>query len=486
MIIFFCLSLFFLLGCKESEEPVPDPDPAPAVLNKSIINSLASASIDIFSPLTLKFSQAINRPVVLNDTKKDVKYRPVVDKISIETVAIELSWNTDSTEVQIKHNEAFNPNQNYTLTVAAHWEEFLSGAWKIVSWQNAELKEQKELKFTSGEAQLTISDANIEYLYPIPNQYHFLPKESPSGFIKVKQGLAYLFDSNSENWVEFSNGGTKFKENMTYAADKSLLSYTIPAGLLNETIYKVSLVHKNKTTLVESKLKEYYVRTSKFGTFIEKVAAMTLESNAIRGIFIFSRVHYLVNGFTASEYFDDFELETKTEVVNSGGTSYNVPYSSNLIQFQAVFSGNSWYDDNINPLLYAAFTDATFKPKYSRDTTTVGLRPTKTMSLINSGGGKLTTEMVQANSAAAIPPGSGTGPRIYYNTGGVLQQDFIELQSQLASKYLSMPNIPARESRVIWEQFPILGSGAYKFKIKYRLPNGSITSSVSLSIQLTL
>ncbi|MEM9338580.1 MAG: hypothetical protein AAGA66_07605, partial [Bacteroidota bacterium] len=60
--------------------------------------------------------------------------------------------------------------------------------------------------------------------------------------------------------------------------------------------------------------------------------------------------------------------------------------------------------------------------------------------------------------------------RIIYLLAPYMFLDFVDLQSQVASRYLSQPSIPPRVNKLIWGQFPIHNPGTYKIKASYFLP----------------
>ena len=103
------------------------------------------------------------------------------------------------------------------------------------------------------------------------------------------------------------------------------------------------------------------------------------------------------------------------------------------------------------------------------------------MSIRGSIGGKLTGDQIASNSAPAIA--SSQSPYVLYSTAPFLHQDFREIQQQVANKYLSQTNVvQPREDKVIWGQFPIIAGGTYYYQIIHRLPDGTITSSIKLSM----
>ncbi len=467
------LFIVFVMGACKKEEVVPPAPVEPAVVNKTIIKLITPAegsTVDIFAFPKAEFNFPINKSIAFIAGGSPVRYKPVVDLIQLGNVPFTLSWNGDSTQVTLLRTNALEPATNYQLNITVHWEQYVDKAWKIVTWNNVEIKEVQSVKFTSA-ATFTLPPENIEYTYPIANQYHFLIAESKNGFIKLKSGQSALFGANYDNWVEFSTLTTTVQSPLSYSANK--ITFPIPQTLDPETIYKVKFVNKNKTTGTQTVMLQYAIRTSKYKTFLEKINSLSFVGSTLRGLHIPFRVHYLLNDFVSGEYFDELELQTGKLTIKSN-QDYDALYSNNLLEFEAITSGNSWFDNSITPLIYSPWTESSFKPTLSRDTSLVGRKPRKAMYIL-SAGVKLSQQMVDSNNAPFFSP---TGvKRIVHNVAAFCFVDFSEYQQQTAAVYLSRPPVPTREDKLIWAQFPIIEKGDYKFKIKYRLPDGSITST---------
>ncbi len=479
---FILLVVFLSNSCSKNEVKPAATTPVPAeieppILNTSIVESISpnqGGAIDVLGIATVKLYQGYDHQTVIDH----VVYRTIIDTLILTGANTTLSWNSDKTQASFQHTEAFAPKTKLTVRISLHWETVQGGAWKPVNWNNAVVRETKSSTFTVSD-NFTIDASNIQNSYPIANQYHFLPKEHPKGFLKLIEGQSYLFgDAGFETYAEFKTPSTTLTQPLSYDVANKQINYSIPDGLLNETIYTLLFKRKNKSTGEVSVLYQYAFRTSKFNTFAEKVASFDLSATVLRGIFILWRVDYLKQTFTSAEYFDDFEMETKTDELKNIG-SPPIPYATNLIQFSAILSGNDWFDNQINPMLYAPWTDPNFKPTIkSRDTTLVGLKPKKAMSIQGVAGGKLTADQITSNSAPAI---TGQSPYLLYHLCAYLDNDFLEIQQQVANKYLNQTGpAPAREDKIIWSQFPIMTKGNYYYKIIYKLPDGTVTSSVTL------
>jgi hypothetical protein len=478
--------LFFVIiffGSCQKDETLIQPQPIvkevePGVLNKTILKSASpidNAIVDVFFTPQLSFNFSIGRPFSLPVGDKLVRYRPVLEIVNLGTTAFTGSWSSDSTQLTLSREEALIPLKDYTLTILVRWEHYMENGWKKVVWEGNELRESKEIYFsTNGDlSAFSLSAENVEYSYPIANQYHFFPEEYPKGYIKLKNGQSYLFESNFENWVELTTPNEP-AINVPLSYSNKLISFDIPQTLKPETIYKLRYFNKNKISGDVSLLLEYAVRTSKYKSFLEKISTITFSSTTLRMLQVFSwDVHNLLTNFTIGEYFDDFELQTGSHIVQESGEYISARYSNNLIEFDAQLNGNSWYDNKINPLIYAPWTDANFKPTLSRDTSLVGFKPKKAM-YISSDGIKLTQSMIDSNLGAAhIPSGLN---RVVYGVAPFCFSDFREFQAQVVKQYGTETTWP-REKKLVWEQFPIIQQGHYKFRIKYRLPGGKISST---------
>jgi len=483
----FCFGLICIFNSCTDKAPQPaaqTTDPEPAVVGKAIVSSISpdkNQTLDIFGSITIKFAQPLNKVISLpvGNPSTLINYKPVLEIISVQGAQFKSTWTADSNQVVLKTDDALKPGSNFVIRIVSHWKEKKNNAWQIVNWQNKEVRETIESPFSTVAGKFQIEATNIAYMYPVANQYHFFPKEYPQGFLKLIKGQSYLFtDSGFDTWVEFQNQTAVITQPLSYSSDNYTITYSIPSSLQNETIYTLVLKRKNKATNETSDLYKYSFRTSKFNKFSDKVASFDLSATVFRKLEIPFRVHSLVQDFSSGEYFDDFELGLRNDTLKSYSPALIVPYAANLIQFSIELGGNDWYDNQINPLLFAPWTDPNFKPALSRDTSRVGAKPTRAMYIARGTGGKLTDGQILANNAPPITQGS--LPTLSYMVGPFLNQDFNQIQNILANKYTS--GAPSREDKVIWGQFPIMTKGIYRFKMRYRLPNGMISSSVSLSM----
>lgn len=488
-ILFNCVLVLLvlnLLSCAEKEsEPAPAPTPEatpPPVWNSKIQKSVYPASagtIKVQDSVIVYFNEVPNRTKVI----ENVKYRAKLDEVAISGVTTTAKWASDSLSVVLFPVDMLKGATTFQISVKAHWEVYDKAAWSIVTWQGTEARETVNSSFTTLAAALKIESANIEYRYPIADQYHFLKNEHPFCFVKLVRGQESLFTTAGYTFLAvFTDGnGQTLESSVSYDAPNRLIKFAPPGSLQPQTIYTLKLIARStgsgETILVPS----YPFRTSKFDTFAQKIATLTLGftgSYADTNPYderLFARITSL------GEFFDSFEGSTDVEEFGTGTDTYGVTYCTGLVRVEWVAAGTDWYTTKLYPLVYAPWTHANFKPVLSRSTAVISSPPAQAAYFSASGTGKLTPEMVAANSAP--PLASGTTPEMILRPEFTTYKDFLKIQSQVVQAYINSSNVPERELRVLVGVFPRYTGGNYNYAMKYVLPSGEVTSSVSGSFK---
>jgi hypothetical protein len=477
-----CLILLLTMSCKEKEnpEPVPEPILPPAVLNSKIFKSIYPAeneTIAISDSIVISFNESFYKMKLIGT----VYYRAIIAEIIIPNVASATIRDKDSLSVTLYPKNMLKGNTTFQVSIKTHWEVF-ENIWKIATWQGAELRENLVSNFTTLAAPIKIENSNIEYLYPIPNQYHFLKDEYPSCFIKLKRGQESLFTLNGYTYAALfiDSDGVVVERAVTYEAGSGLIKFSVPPTLEAESIYNLKLMARpanaNQTTLIS-----YHFRTSKYKTFAEKFSAVTYSSS--RGGYVTDDLHdqpiyKRITGM--GEFFDSFETEKKSESFSYDGRSYNVNYSSGLVRIEAVMQGTDWYDKQIYPFLYAPWTDSNFKPTLVRSTSTISSPPVEAMYFSDCGIGMLTPAIVASNGTPAIF--GGARPEIIWRLELTIYNDFLTVRKQVLTRYPNFETNGQRENKVLSTLFPTLDGSIFKYQVKYVLPSGVVTSIVSSSL----
>ena len=319
-----------------------------------------------------------------------------------EEIPTEIVWNSSQEIANVVSNEILPGNETLTLTAVVSFQKQTNGNWTVYTEKGKELKETKEIKFTTGPAPDYISQRNLAYTYPLPDMAYFYPKESNEGYVQLKQGQSYLFqDKNSLRMVLVDENEQKVEANFTYNKGQKRISYQFPSGIKNESYYTFALVKKRTAQGSNIQIKEsqqttqqgqsemqirqrealgsaisnddqiilsFDLYTSKFNTFGEKMATLQLTGNTFEMV--------------AGPYTRGLLQFSKTAEPFSPQELYGSKFSLNkpLIYGEATLQ-DKYYKQNIAPLLYEnpvnqnALTNILAIPENK----VVGVPPTKTL-----------------------------------------------------------------------------------------------------------
>ncbi|HEU5289875.1 MAG TPA: hypothetical protein VFU05_04475 [Cyclobacteriaceae bacterium] len=482
---FLGISMLIYSSCSEEpDEPEPKKEEPPAVLDSKIFKQVfpaKNATLSIKDSVVVFFNEKNGKKKTIDN----INYRAIIDQVTLDGVTTTDVWASDSLSVVLYPKDMLLSNTSFTVTVKTHWEVYKNAQWIMVAWEGVELRENEISSFTTGSPEMAITPSNLKYMYPIPNQYHFLVEEHPAGFVRLNRGQKSLFSLSGYTYAAVFKKltGETIESEVTYNNDNDQINFDIPQTLATETIYRLQIVARQTGTSNVTTLVDYHFRTSKYRNFTAKFNAMTYGSTFSVLMAPWSG-HYIRQAVsTAGEYFDSFESEVKTVAVELGNpaTVYNVPYACNLVRIEAVMPGNTWYDNGLYPKLYAPWTEPNFKPTVARDTSIVGYPPVRAMSMYNLGTGTLTPQMIETNSSPAI---TGSSSAILHSLSLIIWKDFQQIQAQVVQKYINLNTIPARENAIIFGSMPVISNGTFRYKVKYTLPSGQVTTTLDKSMIL--
>ncbi len=484
-------------------EPI---DAEPEVVEKTFSTTTYSSPATIINSFlpdnnTIDHSLFVNSLVVLNEsiespiTNDLLTLRAVIDEVTLKQnnteVSTDLVWNSTKDTLFIIPKTILKSLTQYSSQFKFHWEQQIADTWRTCLLNGSPISETSTRQFTTRNETVDVNrllSDNIKHAYPIPYQFNFLKSEYETGFVtlnSLKQN--YLFDASYQLKARFSSPNLPTID-VPLALDpvKNRLTHSIPPILINEKIYKLQYLRTPIGGEAGSE-EEFYTshfRTSMFNTFTEKITPVTFKPAVTVSVGPNGSTKRQLAAYTNSvEYFDSFEVEKSESIYIS--SDFSLTAHTGLIQFEAILNGNTWFENFINPVLLAKWEDASFNPTVSRNTTILSLVPSNAISFEGFTEGtvkKLTFEEIEANEALPITK----SPSLYviYSLAPIFQYDCEVISIQVRDKYIGKPNNSKRIRFFIERnsQYLYLRNGAYNYKIKYVLPDGTVTSSIVLSL----
>jgi len=325
--LMYFLSIFMLLifGTCKKEEPtvIIDNDTIPK------IDTVVKFPTDFtYNKIVKSVSPENNSLQVSHKTKPEISFRtsPLLDSIVIDSLSyriiidsinlsvkgvaipIDTLWKND-TILSILPKNYLEPNSRYSLYFKAHYEIDSLGIWIVPS-----SKPYYEIIDNTFKT-ITVSTTsfltnNIEYTYPIQNQYHYLQDEFHGGFIQLKTPQNEFFSKAQLKLRISGKSGYSFVDTANYSPENYQISFDMPFDLENETIYALDLIKNDNGN--EEALLTYHFRTSKFDSFEQKGKVfIQVEESTYAGIWSdASHVALIFGGYRiVAEHLDKFEMD---------------------------------------------------------------------------------------------------------------------------------------------------------------------------------
>ncbi|MGN7824691.1 hypothetical protein ACTJJB_31500 [Chitinophaga sp. 22536] len=475
--------------------------------------------VSVFATPQVAFNMAVGKPFsMMNEFDEVATYRIQLDELKLMKEQTEIRGTTelaaDGSSASLTLRDILPPKSTLTASAKVHIDRQNGGSWEALKNGHNIDYETKAATFTTGEAPDYIPWENVAYAYPVKRQYNLLTREYGKGYIKLKRGQPYLFaevDNSGKKWKVDAAMATAQGQStavpVSYTENTAEIGFDIPANLSRETIYSFNInrasldgeaaannvVTKNTTTISEEgdtttfsqkmlkgnassavtkEVISYNFRTSRYGTFAEKMNAMT----DARDLFDVATNYISVIGqrFDAEETFDKFELEgdgafsTKPLVTLRAGTN------------------NGWLQNQLMPLLYNNYP---FHPSINitRDlNVTGGIPPLEAVRLYNNDIAGYKLEDGNINDGYA--PSKAGRCRFMYYVSFVANDDYHELLNKANRYYISGGQPTPAISRLMTSLFPDLqGNQFYPVELQYRLPGkNNITSTITRSIYYKL
>lgn len=508
-----------------------------------------NTDVDVFARPQATFNMAMGEIFELQDDNGNYwEYRPKLHQFSVlninsnntvDTTRGQILWNDAADVVALKPEDVLKGNSNYRLVVQVRFDKKgrYESEWRELRKLSGTPEQQEVVvNFTTGPAPDYIPAHNVEYSYPLPDQFNFLKAESSQGFIKLKQGQPYLFKGHP-NWsfaaeasswnqrLQFMNGNQAVSTiNFTYNNTTKRVNFSIPSAqlpssailalrLMNIPLVDDAAIDAN-VAAVRSELlsaqnsdadstftniileeqiaqtvqrglkpKAFYrshFRTSQYGTFQQKANALTMNANWFNPIFLDPNLTSgaTINDFgvfvTGSELFDLFDQNGYYN-----GDTQVAP----LIRPEADLNitANNWYRDSINPYMYQHFPAPAQGITLSwRNPAILGNVPSKAVWIEQTDTPhRLTQEDIDTRTAAIPQPVTTLAYKLPYH---MLFDDF-DYKHKLSNYAVLNQNLPQAWVNFMQGNFKYAPYGTYRVLLKYYLPGSNTpTSQVPVNI----
>lgn len=468
-----------------------------------------STEVDVFNTPQVVFNMPVGKIMSIvaeNDVTRTFRIKLEYFKIKDGSVEVPgtISWNDENDVAAYNNTDILSPQKKITAEVQVSFEELINSVWRVVTEKGQKAVENMTVSFVTGIAPDYIPLSNVEYSYPIINQYNFYKNEYSQGYIKLKKGQPYLFEPNSKfvQKIKFISDAGSPTVNFIYA--NTMITYNLPANLVNSKVYSFDLMNvpaqaagaidRNVDTVVTNMAKEtdaggeltvktkeaegtietlqeksllaYYFRTSAYSTFTEKLNGMEVSIGWQRPLRI--NVDELGITFHGTEMFDKMETHWTDEIIP-------------VVQFEAVFAETDWYNNTMKPILYNNYPLVSTATISWRDPAVIGVPPVKAAYIRQYPNNRMVTdEDISATGGEGTPDVSA----IVYNVNHFTDYDFYDVRNKLASYYSTRPVTNNQVQNILGSMAPGMVKGNYPVNVKYVLPGtNTVTSTKRFNIE---
>jgi hypothetical protein len=467
-----------------------------------VVPSEGSDKVDVFAAPQVSFNAVIDKEFgMLSLTDEYIVYRVKLDQFSLEAsggtpLSGEITWNNNHDLATLKLKDILPGNETITAAVKVHIEKKTPSGWQTLTGD----PEIRNIKFSTGEEPKSIPESNVAYSYPLKQQYNFYKSESPSGYLKLKSGMSYLFKKPIDgiNWnylAKFSSNASSSEVPVTYNEDLAMITFDIPQNLSLSSVYDLSIIRRpadegsidrnlrrtsvqlstrnradtlsiNDTRVTgvvasenETTLMSMSFRTSIYSTFREKLDQMKNWTN-LYAIDNRSEISSLMSiphiQVSLDETFDKYEIEGKGDIPP-------------LVCMEAQLE-TSWIKTHVYPLIYELYgSDGIY---LDRNIQELGLFPGRAVYISNANS---LNYLLNGESSAAMKG----NVYLQYFIPVYVYSDYHDLLPKAAAKYLNSYRVPSLQAqRLFTERIHDISRGTYPFRMSYRLPGtNSITTS---------
>jgi len=440
-----------------------------------------SNDVDVFTVPQVALNMRANRLFALEEDDGVNYYRISLDEFEITDqgapIPGEVVWNDNDDLMSYQMEDVLPPEKNLQLKVSVTFEERTNGVWNVILDDDGQPARETEIRsFTTGTAPDYIPLSNIEYMYPVIDQQYVYKNEHPQAFIKLKTGQDYLFEANNgfDKVVYFDGNATLVSSPIITGTSYKMTLASVPEGESTESTTSESYDTQNigedidietKTVSIEGatinseaiEMLSYDFTTSTYSTFSEKIAAKAPVDYVVE--IVYDDVHSLHTISNATEPFDIVEIE---------GNEW-----SNFQPFFKIEADltDDYFINIMGPLLYNDYPVAGLS--FNRNTNILGNPPIHAMDLMTWYVDRAQNDPYNIDLKTRIP--------YRYHLTGTYKQDFLDIRGKMVDRYLNNPTQYADQiaqyNNIIFEAFPFMPVGSYNSKIKYVLPDGTVSSS---------
>jgi hypothetical protein len=512
----------------------------------------SATNVNVFERPRVTFSLPLDEEFYWEDIDGHVNYyRASLNQFNVSLdnggtwtpIQGDVSWNGDKTVLAFTPSDILPQNSSIKVDVSVLFEtkRNYGSPWVPLLGNNNQVEtDERSVTFTTGAAPRYIPESNIAYSYPVMNQMYFLKNESSGGYIQLKQGQPYLFESQPEfdldpsewnqKFVFTQNGQPTSTANINYSNKR--VSFSMPVGELdNSTITSFALLNipvnaaaaidadldsiliayaadpgipdsllegvsaeikqnKLNSNSVEQKVTTIFkagFRTSMHNSWAEKVAAIDLSDNYTWPVLIDPIVgsSESQNQSSIDEFGAQFRADRAPERFDKAETNgYWATVSPGVEQ---------WIQPLVSPEAILTSTPNNWFGEIQ--STLYDHVPNNDIILERKNRSNREIIGVPPSKAViAVAQNGGqelSADNIEYNFVDILDKinniqyhvpyetilDFDELRQKVVAEYYQVPSPPAWSTTLFNWDFPYPVFGQYGIKLNYQLPGASVPSS---------
>lgn len=464
-----------------------------------------ASKVDVFFLPQAVFNMPVNKELKISEGPRLTK----VFKINLKEYSVyqdntllngQIEWDGEHTTLAFTPDMMFYPNSKYKIVTKVSFDEKIDGVWREYKDDSGNAYiETKEVEFTTGELPERIPENYISYTYPIDKQVHFYKNEYSTAYVTFKSDLTPFF-APVEGWTKkvkwTAVNGTSLFSDLTYNSSNKSVETNVPGGLIPATVYRFdfvntpidddSSVNRNVSELTNTEIEEgentanittreakgtisnidekaffgLDFRTSKYNKFLDKVDKTELNVRFLHNIC--PAVNFLGATLYKDEMFDEYEINGKGNV-------------EALVQREAVLESADWYQENIYSLMYKGYPLNIKAKVTNRNTSLLGIPPTKTIDFWQLNDHYLLSEMDISSGQIRLKDNK---THFVYTLPQIWARDYYDIRNGLANLVADGFTPDSRMNAILLKYpWPQVSAGNYPIKLEYVLPGRKIVTS---------